>query len=223
MKTAERILLTALTLFNDHGENNVTSVDIAMELDISPGNLYYHFKGKEVIVDALVELHRQQVMPLLATKLQQQVGAEDLFYYLYMLVEKFQLFRFLYRCPADLAEKYPTIKKRQRQLVGALQMQLTGILTWLIKNAELAVEDSRLSLLVDSLCLILTQSYTLDQLQSREDEDAQRYHTLSMIITCLQPRLTLSPESQTQIQRAVDSHSLAQFSAQMQQRLEEGN
>ena len=37
MKTAQKILLTALTLFNEHGENTVTSVDIAIELDISRG------------------------------------------------------------------------------------------------------------------------------------------------------------------------------------------
>ena len=58
-KTAKRILLTALTLFNERGENSVTSVDIAMEMDISPGNLYYHFKGKELMVDALIQWHSE--------------------------------------------------------------------------------------------------------------------------------------------------------------------
>ena len=57
MKTAERVLATSLELFNYHGESSVTSVDIANEMDISPGNLYYHFKGKELIVDALFDIH----------------------------------------------------------------------------------------------------------------------------------------------------------------------
>jgi AcrR family transcriptional regulator len=58
MKTAERILITALDIFNQQGENNVSSVEIAMELNISPGNLYYHFKGKEVIVAELFDLYQ---------------------------------------------------------------------------------------------------------------------------------------------------------------------
>ena len=67
MKTAQRILLTALALFNRHGENTVTSVDIALELDISPGNLYYHFKGKESMVVALMQMHEEHMQRVLVS------------------------------------------------------------------------------------------------------------------------------------------------------------
>ena len=70
MKTAERILLVALTLFNERGERNVTAADIALELDMSPGNLYYHFKGKESIVIALYSQKQGYVAGLLSAPLE---------------------------------------------------------------------------------------------------------------------------------------------------------
>lgn len=51
--TREKILDASLILFNEKGMVNVSLRQIAQELEISQGNLNYHFKLKEDIVAAL--------------------------------------------------------------------------------------------------------------------------------------------------------------------------
>jgi len=53
MKTRDRILQTALELFNSFGVPNVTLRRIAAELNMSQGNLNYYFKKREDIIEAL--------------------------------------------------------------------------------------------------------------------------------------------------------------------------
>ena len=55
IKTAERILASALQLFNESGTAAVSTNHIAAALGMSPGNLYYHFHNKEEIIRALFE------------------------------------------------------------------------------------------------------------------------------------------------------------------------
>ena len=55
MSTRDRIIETAIRLFNDKGTKPVTTNHIAAECGISPGNLYYHFRNKEEIIRAIFE------------------------------------------------------------------------------------------------------------------------------------------------------------------------
>ncbi len=51
--TKERIINTAIELFNEKGFVSVTMRDLANELDMSLGNLTYHFKKKEELMEAI--------------------------------------------------------------------------------------------------------------------------------------------------------------------------
>jgi len=51
--TKKRILETSLRLFNSLGLSKVTLRTIAMEMGISQGNLNYHFKKREELIEAL--------------------------------------------------------------------------------------------------------------------------------------------------------------------------
>ena len=55
MKTKDKITNKALELFNKFGTNAVSTNHIAKALEMSPGNLYYHFKNKEEIIQELLK------------------------------------------------------------------------------------------------------------------------------------------------------------------------
>jgi AcrR family transcriptional regulator len=101
-RTRERILRVSLSLFNDHGEGNVTTGHIADELNISPGNLYYHFRNKEEIIQHLFTDFERQID--IAPSEIAHIGhaMEDLWLYLHMMFERIWEYRFLYRNLDDL-------------------------------------------------------------------------------------------------------------------------
>jgi AcrR family transcriptional regulator len=55
MTTKERIIETAINLFNEKGTKAVTTNHIAAAMGISPGNLYYHFRNKQEIIRAIYD------------------------------------------------------------------------------------------------------------------------------------------------------------------------
>src|SRR5574337_54401 len=94
-RTRERILERSLRLFNDLGEPNVTTSAIAVEMNISPGNLYYHFRNKDDIVDALFEQFEREIDPLLQAPLRRDNHFEDAWLFLHLLFETIWRYRFV--------------------------------------------------------------------------------------------------------------------------------
>lgn len=56
MSTKEKILSAAKELFNVEGVENVTTRHIASKINMSQGNLHYHYPNKKEII---IELHKQ--------------------------------------------------------------------------------------------------------------------------------------------------------------------
>ncbi|AEA98562.1 MULTISPECIES: TetR/AcrR family transcriptional regulator [Alteromonas] len=213
MKTAQKILLTALTLFNEHGENTVTSVDIALELDISPGNLYYHFKGKDSLVSALMKMHEQQMQKVLNRDKLNTLHPEEIMVYLYLLIDSIHVFRFFYRSPADLAEKYPAIVRPRQHIITRLNKQLAFLFDSLSQRDMLIASKTDRALLVDLISLIITQSCQFDELNSHMDSTMQRYHALSLMMVSVLPRLALSDEQKKQLEQILNSQDFVRGSA----------
>ena len=53
-KTKAKIIQKALELYNERGIANVSSKTIAAELNISDGNLRYHYKNKEALITTIL-------------------------------------------------------------------------------------------------------------------------------------------------------------------------
>src|SRR6185369_9600252 len=94
-RTRERILETSLALFNQRGAPQVTTADIAAEMNISPGNLYYHFRNKDEIIGELCAAFEARMRPLFASPSDRVIDVDDLWLWLHLLFERMGEYRFI--------------------------------------------------------------------------------------------------------------------------------
>lgn len=117
MKTRDRILDAALTLFNEQGEHKVSTNHVAAHLGMSPGNLYYHFKNKNDIIYELFLQHEAQInnaltLPDGADK--QAYTLQDKFAVMLGVFESLWHYRFLHLNLSQLLSNSPALKARYR-------------------------------------------------------------------------------------------------------------
>lgn len=96
MKTRDRIVATALAQFNAAGYGAVSTASLAAACGIAEGNLWYHFKTRAALLDAIGELFSRAI----ETRLALRPGTDPLGDYAALLeamMREFRSFRFLYR------------------------------------------------------------------------------------------------------------------------------
>jgi AcrR family transcriptional regulator len=101
-RTRERILELSLRLFNEFGEPNITTTVIAEEMNISPGNLYYHFRNKDDIVNSIFAQFEAEIGRMLTVPAGRRSNLEDVWLYLRMMFELIWRYRFFYRDLNDM-------------------------------------------------------------------------------------------------------------------------
>jgi AcrR family transcriptional regulator len=190
MKTRDRILHTSLLLFNAEGEPNTTTVDIAHEMDISPGNLYYHFKGKDVIIAELFLQYESSIGEILEAPVDQSLKLEDNWFYLYVVFEEIYNYRFFYRNLTDLIERYPALGKRFRRILDLKVSAIKAVLASLSQDGELSAGEEERLVLVDNVVLLLTYWLNYQDLRGEKMEPALLIHRgVLQILTMAAPYL----------------------------------
>jgi AcrR family transcriptional regulator len=156
MKTRDRILQTSLALFNEEGEAEQSAVDISNALEISPGNLYYHFKGKDAIIRALFNDFEEELRIILRGSESSLKTLDDHWIYLYILLEEIYDFRFFYRNLGILLDRYPDLATRFRALSAEVRQTVQRVLQNLTQTGALKLDARLANVITDQILTTLT-------------------------------------------------------------------
>ncbi len=154
-RTAERIATAALDLFNRYGEPNVSTTLIASELNISPGNLYYHFPAKDQLVSHLFDDYKTHILGLLDAS-QDVKDVEDAWFFLHSLFELIWEHRFLYRDLNDLLSKNRHLETHFKIILDAKTASLNQLLIALARQGHIQNNPVTFSTLSASMSVVVT-------------------------------------------------------------------
>ncbi len=193
-RTAERILQATLELFNRFGEPNVSTTMIAAELNISPGNLYYHYPSKDELVNTLFDRFEGSLQELLSAA-EGVRDVEDAWFFLHSLFERIWEYRFFYRDLNHLLSRnrrleshFPAIMMRKR---SAVRMVLDTLVHDASSPTPSPEQERSHEAVAATMVVVLTYwlsyEYVLNPRSAMESANAQdapvrgAYHVLSML------------------------------------------
>ena len=168
-QTRQRILDSALTMFNALGEPNVTTNHIADELEISPGNLYYHFRNKDDIIEQLFARFEERMDAALAAPEGRLPGLEDIWLQLHLVFECIWDYRFLYRDLVDILSRNRRLRLRFARILRRANDQAHTVMRGLVQAGIMRASKDELAATATNVLVIAT--FWLNYAAARGDKD----------------------------------------------------
>lgn len=154
MKTCDKITHGSLALFNQFGERNMTTNHLAANLNISPGNLYYHFRNKEDIIRSIFDLYESHLDAGFQPFKPSQLNMDLLVSYFDTMFETVWKFRFMYNNLPDILSRDDELARRYQQTQKDALSRSCAILRSLRDEGILDVEDEGIQPLADTMRMI---------------------------------------------------------------------
>ncbi|MGV2110893.1 TetR/AcrR family transcriptional regulator [Agrobacterium salinitolerans] len=155
--TRDRILDTALDLFNGRGPDRVTTAEIAGAVKINEGNLYYHFRTKELLVLALFARFEADAVALVATVDGADEGAAET--YAGFLRQWFSLvwnYRFLFRDLVGLLALAPGLVEPVRTISAEMRLAVGDIVGRMQKARLVIIPENERDAVLTNLWIVST-------------------------------------------------------------------
>ena len=194
-RTAERILETSLALFNRFGEPNVSTTLISAELNISPGNLYYHYPAKDELINSLFDRYEQSLSELLHAG-EGVRDVEDAWFFMHTLFELIWRYRFLYRDLNDLLSRNRRLETHFQWVLKNKTRSVEAMLDGMTRSGALAIDSRQVEPTATSMVVVLTYwlsyEYVRDPRHALEPEIAQlallrgAHHVLNLLVPYLE-------------------------------------
>jgi AcrR family transcriptional regulator len=195
-RTAERILEVTLDLFNRFGEPNVSTTLISAELNISPGNLYYHYPAKDELINSLFDRYERALNELLQAA-DNVSNVEDAWLFFHMLFELIWQYRFLYRDLNDLLSKNRRLETHFQFVLKNKSHAVQAVLNGLSRSNTMRIDRREAEPMASAMVVVLTYwlsyEYVRDPRKALEPESAAAalsrgaYHVLSLLMPYLDP------------------------------------
>jgi AcrR family transcriptional regulator len=186
--TRQRILVASLLLFNDKGVLRTAINDIADELDISPGNLHYHFRRKSDIVEALLAEFQADARRVLEPADPKPLSLDDFWLFLHLLLEFTAAYRFLLRDTESLTADYPKAGRAMRHFARALDATFQHYLLGLAGSGFLQLAAGDAAGLGRNLAVIALMSERYDaMIGEQRSADEVSVHVARSVLGAIKP------------------------------------
>ena len=188
-QTRQRILDTSLAMFNAQGEPNVTTNHIADELEISPGNLYYHFRNKDDIIEHLFGRYEERIDTALAAPSGRLPGLEDVWLQLHLVFECIWDYRFLYRDLVDILSRNRRLRLRFARILKRADEQAHAVMRGLSRAGVMRASATELDAAATNVLVISTFWMNYAAARGDKDEQVAIRHGIVQVMMLLAPFL----------------------------------